>query len=120
MFGFLKETPITISESLWLSILGMLIVFVVLILLSVIIYLTGKAGHTKEKIGTVKETGTIKNEIENITGGDIKFLQKETALKLVNVDEKTAAIIMAIVADYSKTAIENLSFKSIRLLEENK
>ena len=39
-------------------------------------------------------------------------------IDLVNVDEKTAAIIMAIVSDKSGIPLNRLSFKSIKLVEE--
>jgi hypothetical protein len=38
-------------------------------------------------------------------------------LKLYNVDEKTAAMIMAIVSDESKIPLSELNFKSIKALE---
>lgn len=38
-------------------------------------------------------------------------------LKLYGVDEKTAAMIMAIVSDESKIPLKELRFKSIKLLE---
>ena len=41
-------------------------------------------------------------------------------IDLVNVDEKTAAIIMAIVSDKSGIPLNRLSFKSIKLVEDNK
>jgi len=40
-------------------------------------------------------------------------------LKLKNCDEKTAAMIMAIVADDSGIPLEELVFKSIKLVEKN-
>ncbi len=40
------------------------------------------------------------------------------SLELVDVDEKTAAVIMAIVSNESGLPLNRLAFKSIRLLEE--
>ncbi len=40
-------------------------------------------------------------------------------LKLINVDEKTAAIIMAIVSHESQIPLSELSFKSIKAIEES-
>jgi len=37
-------------------------------------------------------------------------------MKLVNVDEKTAAMIMAIISDESKIPLSELQFKSIRVV----
>ena len=41
-------------------------------------------------------------------------------LELINTDEKTAAVIMAIVSDKSGIPLNRLSFKSIKLVEDNK
>ena len=41
------------------------------------------------------------------------------SLKLKNCDEKTAAMIMAIVADDSGIPLEELVFKSIKLVEKD-
>lgn len=41
-------------------------------------------------------------------------------LELVNTDEKTAAVIMAIVSDKSGIPLNRLAFKSIKLMEDNK
>lgn len=41
-------------------------------------------------------------------------------LDLVNTDEKTAAVIMAIVSDKSGIPLNRLAFKSIKLMEDNK
>lgn len=40
-------------------------------------------------------------------------------LELVETDEKTAAVIMAIVSNKSGIPLNRLSFKSIRLMEDN-
>ena len=40
------------------------------------------------------------------------------SLELVNTDEKTAAVIMAIVSDKSGIPLNRLAFKSIKLLED--
>ncbi len=39
-------------------------------------------------------------------------------LELINTDEKTAAVVMAIVSDKSGIPLNRLSFKSIKLMEE--
>jgi len=41
----------------------------------------------------------------------------EGELKLINVDEKTAAMIMAIVSDESGIPLSELRFKSIKLID---
>jgi Na+-transporting methylmalonyl-CoA/oxaloacetate decarboxylase gamma subunit len=46
--------------------------------------------------------------VDNVSAGD---------LKLQNVDEKTAAIIMAIVSDETKIPLSELCFKSIKAID---
>lgn len=41
-------------------------------------------------------------------------------LELIDTDEKTAAVIMAIVSDKSGIPLNRLAFKSIKLMEDNK
>ena len=41
-------------------------------------------------------------------------------LKLINTDERDAAMIMAIVADETNTPLNELRFKSIKRVEEDK
>ena len=41
-------------------------------------------------------------------------------LELIDTDEKTAAVIMAIVSNKSGIPLNRLSFKSIKLLEDEK
>ena len=56
-------------------------------------------------------TETTVNEYANGTCGD---------LKLINVEERDAAMIMAIVADNLGTPLNELRFKSIKKVEDEK
>lgn len=46
--------------------------------------------------------------------------ESQGTLELIETDEKTAAVIMAIVSNKSGIPLNRLSFKSIRLMEDNK
>ena len=56
---------------------------------------------------------------------NLKPVEKKTnieytgEIQLIDVDEKTAACIMAIISDETQIPLENLIFKKIRLLEDN-
>ena len=45
-------------------------------------------------------------------------IQQQAGVLLENVEEKEAAIIMAIVSDKSGIPLERLAFKSIKLMED--
>lgn len=101
----------TVIQSLPYALFCMAVVFAVLIILSVIIKLLSLAVRTfapneteisisQQDCAPVDETV---NEPEMSCG----------ELKLYNVDEPTAAMIMAIVSDESGIPLEELCFKSI-------
>ncbi len=59
------------------------------------------------------ETPTAKNATAPIPSG-----MNQGELELIDTDETTAAVIMAIVSDKSGIPLNRLSFKSIKLLED--
>lgn len=100
----------TLLESIPYALFCMAVVFFVLIILSLLIKLfstvmalfSGKAQeepNNSELAAATEETGP------ELSGGE---------LKLQNVDEPTAAMIMAIVSEESGIPLEELRFKSIR------
>lgn len=106
----------SISESLLIAAFCISVVFVVLMVLYAIIRLFSlivNAFSNKNRaipvLETQKEKVSVQNEEETFSSG---------TLKLKNVDEKTAAMIMAIVSDESEIPLSELCFKSIRLVEE--
>lgn len=106
----------SISESLLIASFCISVVFVVLMTLFAIIrvfsFLISKFSNKKAIVPTIEiqeEKKSVQSEEEIFSSG---------TLKLKNVDEKTAAMIMAIVSDESETPLSELCFKSIRLVEE--
>ena len=103
----------TISESLLISVFGLAIVFVVLIALCLLIMLQSRiigAFRLKKKEAPQKKT-------EQSASVERRMPPSQSQLKLFDVDEKTAAIIMAIVSHVSKTPLSELQFKSIKALD---
>lgn len=105
------------GESLLISIFGMAVVFVVLVALCLIISLQSKiiaAFRKKDKasqeVADAKPEQAVPAETQ-----DAGFSAGQ--LKLIDVDEKTAAIIMAIVSHESKIPLSELQFKSIKALD---
>ncbi len=109
----------SIIESLGVSLFSIALVFFVL---SSIFALIKLLSVILQKIENKKsDTPVINNEdakvlstIEN--NETVAFSSGQ--LKLFNVDEKTAAMIMAIVSDESKIPLSELCFKSIRAIEK--
>ena len=102
----------TVVESLPYALFCMAVVFIVLIILCLIIKVFSLVigiftGNSKKKqsIAAVSDTAAVEENGPEISCGK---------LKLHNVDERTAAMIMAIVSDESGIPIEELCFKSIK------
>ena len=103
----------------------MLVVFGVLFIMYILISLSGKVierisgviigGKKKEEaapapVASVKEEAAAQDPGEEFSSG---------TLKLKGCDEKTAAMIMAIVSDNTGIPLSELVFKSIKLVDEN-
>ncbi len=107
-----------VSQALMIALSGFLTVFFMLVLLWAIIEVINKvitAIESKEEKppvpAAVSEPKPVRTETERphgIYGGEIA---------LYDVDEKTAACIMAIISDSTKIPLDQLIFKSIRALD---
>lgn len=132
-----RDTDLKVGDAALLALIGIAIVFVVLILLMLIVQLEGKIfeGSEKlrekhpewsEKIQNVKQKMTFWKKKEQKQEEDTQTQEKQYAqgtcgeLKLINTNERDAAMIMAIVADETNTPLNELRFKSIKRVEEDK
>ena len=129
-----KYDPLKVTDALLLALIGIAVVFIVLILLMLIVSLVGKIfdGSEKlkekhpewnDKVQNLKAKMTFwKKDKEEETETVEQPLAKGTCgeLKLINTDERDAAMIMAIVADQTNTPLNELRFKSIKRVEEDK
>lgn len=132
-----KDDPLKVTDALLLALIGIVIVFVVLILLMFIVSLVGKIfdGSEKlrenhpewnDKVQNVKSKMTFWKKAEQDANDAVEQEKQPLAngtcgeLKLINTDERDAAMIMAIVADETKTPLNELRFKSIKRVEEEK
>lgn len=108
----------TFIDSLMVSLYGMVVVFLVLIMLSLFIkiqslilgYITAQ-NHKLDAVAVAKTTVTVKVP-EAVDEG-----WSAGELKLLGVDEKTAAMIMAIVSDESQIPLSQLQFKMIKAID---
>lgn len=131
-----KDEPMNPLDALLLAVIGIAVVFVVLIVLMLVIWLMGKIFDGSEQL---KEKHPEWGEKLHSAKAKMMFWKKreqkpeiaESAdkelangtcgeLKLVNVSERDAAMIMAIVADETGTPLNELRFVSIKKVEEEK
>lgn len=137
-----NPTYITVTDSLLIALIGIVLVFVVLAVLMLIIWLTGYIFQHSENFAEKHPSAVVKfekfkngfkrkNNGEAATGNaaasaaeESRPAQKEFAagtcgeLTLIKTDERDAAMIMAIIADATKTPLNQLRFKSIKRLDE--
>lgn len=130
-----KDKGLNPVDALLLALIGIAIVFALLIVLMLIIMLVGKifdgseklkANHPEyaDKISKLKFWEKKKPAQETSAPVVNEPEEKEYAdgscgeLKLINVEDKDAAMIMAIVADELKVPLNELRFKSIKYIGE--
>ena len=108
----------SIIQSIVVSLFCIALVFLVLSFLFALVkilsvILQKLAKNMSKATDTSAEVEIVANMVENT---EINALSSGD-LKLFNVDEKTAAMIMAIVSHESEIPLSELSFKSIRAVE---
>jgi Na+-transporting methylmalonyl-CoA/oxaloacetate decarboxylase gamma subunit len=100
----------TFLESLGVDVFGFSVVFAVLIALSLVVKLISVVVGSVRKKALPEAQAVAVQEDEGP-----QFADGE--LKLFDVDERTAALIMAIVSDESGIPLSQLRFTSIRLIK---
>ena len=97
-----------------------LVVFVVLLLMYILISISGKIIEAITKSGKKEEPAKAPAAAPAAPAAAAASgeIFSSGSLKLKNCDEKTAAMIMAIVADSTGIPLEELVFKSIKLVEK--
>lgn len=112
----------TLVDSLWVSLLSLAVVFAVLILLSFFIKSLSAVLEFFTNNNNKRETDAVdKQDAEDIAVpyalGEPDGEWSGGELKLIGVDEPTAAIIMAIISDESQIPLSQLRFKMIRAID---
>ena len=131
-----RTQPVGVLDSVYIALIGIAIVFVVLAFLMGVLYLLGlimsKTANFAEKhpkyaafMQKIKGAFKPKKKTEDTAVADSAQsaeLAKGSCgdLVLVNTSERDAAMIMAIVADTLETPLNELHFKSIKLVGEEK
>ena len=98
-----------------------LVVFGVLLLMYILISISGKIIQAISNIGKKDESAKAPATAAPAAAAAAAVSEEEFSsgtLKLKDCDEKTAAMIMAIVADDTGIPLNELVFKSIKLVEK--
>jgi len=113
-----------ILTSLKVSFFGFMVVFIVLGLISVCIRILSKVllafGGNQEEAHK-QEPSVVAETYESLEADTGKSSENDVGdgeLKLYGVDERTAAMIMAIVSEEVQIPLAELQFKSIKLLDD--
>ena len=118
MFANLKM-PLT--DALATSVIGIITVICILAVIAVLIILVSKVIRAVEGMASKKAPAAVTTPVTAAPAGvPMPAGMNQGELELINTDEKTAAVIMAIVSDKSGIPLNRLSFKSIKLVEDNK
>ncbi len=113
------DLKMPLSDALAVSLIGITTVIVILAVIACLILLVSKiirsieAAAAKKKPAAAAEAATAAPAGVPMPAG-----MNQGELELIGTDEKTAAIIMAIVSDKSGIPLNRLSFKSIKLMED--
>ena len=110
---------LSVPEMLMNAGIVILVVFGVLFLMYILISISGKIIQGITKVGAKEEPAkAAPAAAAPAAPAAPEEVFSSGSLKLKNCDEKTAAMIMAIVADSTGIPLEELVFKSIKLVEK--
>ena len=115
MFANLK---MPLGDALTTSVIGIVTVMIILAIIAVLIILVSKVIRVFESMAAKKKVPETVAASAAPIGVPMPAGMNQGELELVNTDEKTAAVIMAIVSDKSGIPLNRLSFKSIKLMED--
>jgi Na+-transporting methylmalonyl-CoA/oxaloacetate decarboxylase gamma subunit len=118
-------TTLTLSEAIAYAAVGMVVVLSVLTLLAVLITLISKVIAVAESRRKVSEAAgrflsTLPASEQRSDEAALQAPPLKAEVTLIDTDEETAAVLMAIVADQTQIPLNKLKFNSIKLLEDSK
>ncbi len=106
----LTNIKMPLGEAVAVSFIGITTVIAILAVIALLIILVSKAIRSAEAAFSSKGEKKAPEQLAAVTAAP--------QVELINTDEKTAAVIMAIVAQKSGIPLERLRFISIKLIEE--
>ena len=115
------ELKMPLSDALATSVIGITTVVMILAVIACLILLVSKVIRSFEAAANKKKGAAPVAEPSAAAapaGVPMPEGMNQGELELIGTDEKTAAIIMAIVSDKSGIPLNRLAFKSIKLMED--
>lgn len=111
-----------VLEQLPTALTGFIVVLSMLAIIAIAILVFSKVMYSFSKKKEEKET-VVETSANNVAGATVSGTpladgNSAGKLDLVDVDEPTAAVIMAIVSDQSGIPLNRLNFKSIKKVED--
>ncbi len=120
---FADKISLTMSETLLVAVAGIIVVMLELALLTVLILSISKAMRSIEgKLSKASEEApvpalTVASAVPAAPVAPVAAAPVNNPV-LVDVDDRSAAVIMAIVSDQTGIPLNQLSFKSIKKVED--
>ena len=112
------DLKMPLTDALAVSLIGITTVILILAVIACLILLVSKVIRSIEAAAAKKKPAAAEASAPVPSGVPMPAGMNQGELELVGTDEKTAAIIMAIVSDKSGIPLNRLSFKSIKLMED--
>lgn len=112
------DLKMPLTDALAVSLIGIVTVILILAVIACLILLVSKVIRSIEAAAAKKKPAAAEAAAPAPSGVPMPAGMNQGELELVGTDEKTAAIIMAIVSDKSGIPLNRLSFKSIKLMED--
>ena len=113
------DLKMPLTDAFAVSLIGIVTVIFILAVIAGLIILVSKAIRGFEAMAAKKKAVGDEAAADVVPSGvPMPSGMNQGELELVGTDEKTAAIIMAIVSDKSGIPLNRLSFKSIKLMED--
>ena len=113
------DLKMPLTDALAVSLIGIVTVILILAIIALLIILVSKVIRAIEDVAAGKKGAAAPEQTASAPSGvPMPAGMNQGELELVGTDEKTAAVIMAIVSDKSGIPLNRLSFKSIKLMED--
>ncbi len=114
------DLKMPLTDALAVSLIGITTVICILAVIAGLIILVSKAIRSIEAVAAKKKPAVTADAPAQASPAGVPMPSgmNQGELELIGTDEKTAAIIMAIVSDKSGIPLNRLSFKSIKLMED--
>ncbi len=111
---------ITLRDALFVSVKGILIVMLILTIVAIMVQILSRIIRRIRKAAYERaDRKAAKKAAEEAARAAAEATAENASdeVELIGTDEKTAAVIMAIVSDESDIPLERLKFNSIKLVE---